>query len=358
MTSAPAARWRLRAATRLCPRQRAGRTLRPCDSDPGLASGRPYLLCQRAPRRKAVRDDTQRPTARRRCGQIIACRTALAPRSIPALAIPHAELILRKGFRAEIDSYSAFLENDHFTATGLAGYLRERGLRRLFLCGLAYDFCVRFSAIDGTALDFECLVIGDATRAVNLPGSVLATDQAFEEAGIQRITVADRHWMRAQPAILDDRSMARGSGHCYSLRYDAGADRNLAFGISDRQAFTHLFQSTSFDNELHTGEFDPQRPLSAGHTTPHSLQFRRTPRTSHEASRQLAACEAFMVSRRHPRAPSSYRPYGSPRCVAAAERRRLIRFLPAPTPRRAPALPLRSCRRALRRSAPAGRRRR
>jgi nicotinamidase/pyrazinamidase len=106
----------------------------------------------------------------------------------PALAIPHAELILRKGFRADIDSYSAFLENDHFTATGLAGYLRERGLRRLFLCGLAYDFCVRFSAIDGTALDFECLVIGNATRAVNLPGSVLATDQAFEEAGIQRIT--------------------------------------------------------------------------------------------------------------------------------------------------------------------------
>jgi nicotinamidase/pyrazinamidase len=105
----------------------------------------------------------------------------------PALAVPHAELILRKGFRAEIDSYSAFLENDHFTPTGLAGYLRERGLRRLFLCGLAYDFCVRHSAIDGTALDFECLVIEDATRAVNLPGSVEATDQAFEEAGIQRI---------------------------------------------------------------------------------------------------------------------------------------------------------------------------
>ena len=106
----------------------------------------------------------------------------------PALAVLHADLILRKGFRADIDSYSAFLENDHVTATGLAGYLRGRGLKRLFLCGLAYDFCVRHSAIDGTALDFECLVIGDATRAVNLSGSVLATDQAFEEAGIQRIT--------------------------------------------------------------------------------------------------------------------------------------------------------------------------
>ena len=104
----------------------------------------------------------------------------------PALDIPNAELILRKGFRAEIDSYSAFLENDHFTPTGLAGYLRERGLTRLFLCGLAYDFCVRFSAVDGTALDFECLVIEDATRAVKLPGSIDATRQAFAEAGIQR----------------------------------------------------------------------------------------------------------------------------------------------------------------------------
>ena len=109
----------------------------------------------------------------------------------PGLEILHAELVLRKGFRADIDSYSAFLENDHFTPTGLAGYLRERGLKRLFLCGLAYDYCVRFSAIDGTALDFECLVIEDATRAVNLPGSVLATDQAFEEAGVQRISAAD-----------------------------------------------------------------------------------------------------------------------------------------------------------------------
>ena len=109
----------------------------------------------------------------------------------PALDVPHAELILRKGFRREIDSYSAFLENDHVTPTGLAGYLRERGLTRLFLCGLAYDFCVRFSAIDGTAFDFECLVIEDATRPVALPGSVEATDQAFAEAGIQRIQSAD-----------------------------------------------------------------------------------------------------------------------------------------------------------------------
>ena len=95
---------------------------------------------------------------------------------------------MRKGFRRDIDSYSAFLENDHSTPTGLAGYLRERGLKRLFVCGLAYDFCVRHSAIDGTALDFECMVIEDACRAVRLPGSVEAADQAFLEAGVQRLS--------------------------------------------------------------------------------------------------------------------------------------------------------------------------
>ncbi len=105
----------------------------------------------------------------------------------PGLDVPHAELVLRKGYRLDIDAYSAFLENDHVTPTGLAGYLRERGLTRLFLCGLAYDFCVRFTAIDGTSQDFECLVIEDATRAVKLPGSIDATWQAFAEAGIQRI---------------------------------------------------------------------------------------------------------------------------------------------------------------------------
>ena len=105
----------------------------------------------------------------------------------PTLEVPHAELILRKGFRREIDSYSAFLENDHVTPTGLAGYLRERGLQRLFIAGLAYDYCVRFSAIDGKALGFETIVIEDATRAVGLPGSVDATNEAFAVAGIPRI---------------------------------------------------------------------------------------------------------------------------------------------------------------------------
>src|SRR5271167_2841038 len=105
----------------------------------------------------------------------------------PALHIPHAELILRKGFRRHIDSYSAFLENDHTTPTGLAGYLRERNLQRLFLCGLAYDFCVRYSAVDGKAMGFETIVIEDATRSVDLPGSVSTTHAAFAQANILRI---------------------------------------------------------------------------------------------------------------------------------------------------------------------------
>jgi nicotinamidase/pyrazinamidase len=105
----------------------------------------------------------------------------------PALHIPHAELILRKGFRRHIDSYSAFLENDHRTPTGLAGYLRERNLQRLFLCGLAYDFCVRYSAIDGHNLAFETIVIEDATRPVNLPNSVDETNAALAATNIPRI---------------------------------------------------------------------------------------------------------------------------------------------------------------------------
>jgi len=105
----------------------------------------------------------------------------------PALSIPNAELILRKGFRRPIDSYSAFLENDHTTPTGLAGYLRERGLKRLFLVGLAYDFCVRYTAVDGKNLDFETIVLEDATRPVNLPTSVQETNSALAEHAIPRV---------------------------------------------------------------------------------------------------------------------------------------------------------------------------
>jgi nicotinamidase/pyrazinamidase len=104
------------------------------------------------------------------------------------LNVSKAELILRKGFRKDIDSYSAFLENDHLTSTGLAGYLRERTFRRIFIAGLAYDFCVRFSAIDGKAAGFDSFVIEDACRAVNLENSIEMTNQDFAQKGIQRIT--------------------------------------------------------------------------------------------------------------------------------------------------------------------------
>ena len=109
----------------------------------------------------------------------------------PDLDIPHAELILRKGFRSDIDSYSAFTENDAATPTGLAGYLRERGLTRLFFTGLAYDFCVGFSALAAARLGFESLVVEDLSRAVNLPGTVEKTNNAFAAANVQRILTTD-----------------------------------------------------------------------------------------------------------------------------------------------------------------------
>ena len=101
------------------------------------------------------------------------------------LNIPHTELILRKGFRRSIDSYSAFTENDGTTPTGLAGYLRERNLQRLFFTGLAYDFCVGFSALAAAELGFESIVVDDLTRAVGLPGTVDTTNKAFAEAKVQ-----------------------------------------------------------------------------------------------------------------------------------------------------------------------------
>jgi nicotinamidase/pyrazinamidase len=102
----------------------------------------------------------------------------------PALKLTRAELILRKGFRKEIDSYSAFFENDRATATGLGGYLRERGLTRVFLTGLAYDFCVGYSALDARRLGFEAIVLRDACRAIDLGGSVERMDAEFAHAGV------------------------------------------------------------------------------------------------------------------------------------------------------------------------------
>jgi nicotinamidase/pyrazinamidase len=108
----------------------------------------------------------------------------------PALHLPQAELILRKGFRPHIDSYSAFVENDRVTPTGLAGYLRERNLTRIFLAGLAYDFCVGYSALDARRLGLETIVIRDACRAIDLSGSVAAIETAFAQAGVALIESA------------------------------------------------------------------------------------------------------------------------------------------------------------------------
>ncbi len=100
------------------------------------------------------------------------------------LDIPHTELILRKGFRREIDSYSAFFENDHNTPTGLGGYLRERGFSKIICVGLAFDFCVRYSAEDARAVGFETEVIEAACRSIDLQGSVEATRKSFAERNI------------------------------------------------------------------------------------------------------------------------------------------------------------------------------
>ena len=102
-----------------------------------------------------------------------------------------ADMIVRKGFRREIDSYSAFFENDRETPTGLSGYLRERGISALTLCGLATDFCVRFSAVDAAKLGFDVTVVEDACRAIDLDGSLAAAWAEMAEHGVRRIQSAE-----------------------------------------------------------------------------------------------------------------------------------------------------------------------
>jgi len=109
----------------------------------------------------------------------------------PKLQLTRAELILRKGFRRTIDSYSAFFENDRTTATGLAGYLRERGLNRVFLAGLAYDYCVGYSALDARRLGLSAVILRDACRAIDLNGSVAAIEREFFAAGVELMNTAD-----------------------------------------------------------------------------------------------------------------------------------------------------------------------
>jgi nicotinamidase/pyrazinamidase len=103
------------------------------------------------------------------------------------LQTPHAELVLRKGYHREIDSYSAFFENDRKTHTGLAGYLSERGFKRVFLAGLAFDFCVRYSAEDAYRERFEAIVIEDACRGIDVDGSMAATREQLRNLRIRCI---------------------------------------------------------------------------------------------------------------------------------------------------------------------------
>ena len=108
----------------------------------------------------------------------------------PDLDVPHAELVLRKGFRRDINSYSAFYENDRETHTGLAGYLRERGLRNVFIAGLAFDFCVFYSAEDGHREGFGVSVIDDACRAIDVQGAAMAVQKRLGELSIPLISAS------------------------------------------------------------------------------------------------------------------------------------------------------------------------
>jgi nicotinamidase/pyrazinamidase len=107
------------------------------------------------------------------------------------LKIPQAALILRKGFHKDVDSYSAFQEADRKTPTGLEGYLKQRLIKRLFVSGLATDFCVAWTAIDARKAAFETYVIEDACRGIDLNGSVAAAWRNMESAGVKRIQSTD-----------------------------------------------------------------------------------------------------------------------------------------------------------------------
>ena len=107
------------------------------------------------------------------------------------LNIPHAQLIIRKGYNANVDGYTAFLDLDVKTQTGLEGYLKGRGIKRVFLAGLATDFCVMWSATDARKLGFEAAVIEDACRGIDLKGSLAKAWKDMAKAGVKRIQSAD-----------------------------------------------------------------------------------------------------------------------------------------------------------------------
>ena len=108
-----------------------------------------------------------------------------------SLCVPQAQLVIRKGFQRDVDSYSAFVEGDRKTVTGLAGYLKERGLAKVYVVGLATDFCVAWTAMDARAAGFETYVIEDATRAIDLNGSLAAAWKQMAAKGVKRIQSGD-----------------------------------------------------------------------------------------------------------------------------------------------------------------------
>jgi nicotinamidase/pyrazinamidase len=103
------------------------------------------------------------------------------------LDLPMAQLVIRKGYHPDVDSYSGFVEADKLTQTGLAGYLRERHIKRCFVAGLATDFCVAWTAMDAVKAGFETYVIADASRAIDMMGSLAAAIRALDAAGVKRI---------------------------------------------------------------------------------------------------------------------------------------------------------------------------
>ncbi len=108
----------------------------------------------------------------------------------PGLHVPHAQAVIRKGYHAHTDSYSAFVEADRQTPTGLAGLLRERGIRSVFCCGLATDFCVAWSALDARGCGFEAIVLQDACRAIDVDGSLAAAQRQLLSAGVRVVDSA------------------------------------------------------------------------------------------------------------------------------------------------------------------------
>jgi nicotinamidase/pyrazinamidase len=110
---------------------------------------------------------------------------------VKGLDVPHARLVLRKGFHKGVDSYSAFLEADKKTQTGLSGYLRTANIQRLFLCGLATDYCVAWSALDARKLGFDAAVIEDACRGIDLNGSLAKAWAEMKSAGVSRLGSSD-----------------------------------------------------------------------------------------------------------------------------------------------------------------------